>query len=106
VDYLELILLLSCLNSCFLAALLYQIRQITDLESDIQEFKEELGGVFGMLFEKLSKFEEIMPGIEPPNPLLGIIKQMMENSTPIDRSPAGQFVRAEVIPPSDSENQQ
>ena len=105
-DYLELILLLSCLNSCFLAALLYQIRQITDLESDIQEFKEELGGVFGMLFEKLSKFEEIMPGIEPPNPLLGLIKTMMENSTHIDRSESGQFVRAEVIQPSESGKQQ
>ena len=105
-DYLELILVISCLNSCLLAAFLYQIRQITDLDSEIQDFKAELGGVFNLLFEKLSKFEEIMPGIEPPNPLLGIIKQMMENSTPIDRSGSGQFVRAEVIQPPDSENQQ
>jgi len=57
------------------------------------------------LFEKIGKFEENMPDFEPPNPLLGLIKTMMENTTPIDRAASGQFVRAEVIPPSDSENQ-
>ena len=105
-DVLILILIISCLNSCLLAAFLYQIRQITDLDSEIQDFKAELGGVFNLLFEKIGKFEENMPEFEPPNPLLGLIKTMMENSTHIDRSESGQFVRAEVIQPSESGKQQ
>ena len=105
-DVLILILIISCLNSCFLAAILYQFRQIADLDSEIQEFKTELGGVFNLLFEKIGKFEENMPGYEPPNPLLGIIQSIMENSSVKDRDVSGQFVRAEVIQPSDSENQQ
>ncbi len=98
-------LLISVLLCFMMAALGYYFHKITtqlnEAAAEVEELKADLGGVFNVFMTKLEKFEELVPDIEPANPFLGIIQSIMENQTPKDRDGSGQFVRAEVIHPSD-----
>lgn len=100
VDVLTTILLISCLNLVLMAALCWYVYQIPTIEEELETFSKELGGVFQIVLNKLEKFEELVPEIEPPNPLFSIISEMMKNQTPKDRGATGQFVKAEIIEPS------
>jgi len=105
VDIVTLNLMISVLL-CFLTAalgyFLYRITtQLNDASAEIEDLKNDLGGVFNVFMTKLEKFEGLVPDIEPPNPFVGFLQSMMENQTPKDREASGQFVRAEVIHPSD-----
>ena len=85
-------------NSLILSFLAYQIYRIT---TKISEMELALGGLFQGLFEKPSRFEELVPEIEPPNPLHLLFQQMMDNSSTKGRDDSGQFVRAEIIEPKE-----
>lgn len=87
-------------NGCLLAWLVYRIHRSTERMTDLEN---QLGGLFHALFEKLEKFEELAPGMEPPNPLLGIIQSMINDGTTKGRDDSGRFVQAEVIPPDQKE---
>ena len=104
-DALLFILVFSALNAVLMAAILYKIHQINAefslISEESESLKAELGGVFNVFMNKLDKFEQMVPDIEPANPFLGILQSMMENQTPKDREPSGQFIRAQVIEPSD-----
>jgi len=105
VDIVTLNLMVSVIL-CFLTAalgyFLYRITtQLNDASAEIEDLKADLGGVFNVFMTKLEKFEGLVPEIEAPNPFLGFLQSMVENQTPKDREPSGQFVRAEVIHPSD-----
>lgn len=67
------------------------------------ELESQLGGLFHALFEKLEKFEQMAPDMEPPNPLFGLIQSMITENTIKGRDDSGQFVRAEIIPPDQKE---
>ena len=97
-DYLILVAVAG--NGCLLGWLIYQFHRSTERFSDLES---QLGGLFHALFEKLEKFEQLAPDMEPPNPLFGLIQSMMENNTTKDRDDSGQFVRAEIIPPDQKE---
>ena len=85
-------------NSAVLAVLCYQIYRTT---VKLTEMEMALGGLFQGLFEKLARFEEIVPDLDPPNPLFGILQQMMDNSTTKGRDDTGRFVQAEIIEPNE-----
>ncbi len=85
-------------NSLILSFLAYQIYRTT---TKLHEMEHALGGLFQGLFEKLSRFEELVPEIEPPNPLHLILQQMMESSSTKGRDDAGRFVQAEIIEPKE-----
>lgn len=87
-------------NGCLLGWLIYQFHRSTERFSDLEN---QLGGLFHALFEKLEKFEGIVPDMEPPNPLFGLIQSMINNDTTKGRDDSGQFVRAEIIPPDQKE---
>lgn len=104
VDMVTLNVLISVLL-CFLTAalgyFLYRITtQLNDASAEIEDLKADLGGVFNVFMNKLEKFEDLVPQIEAPNPLFGLLRDLVDNQTPKDRDGAGQFVRAEVIHPS------
>ncbi len=99
-DVLTTILIISCLNLVLMAALCWYVYQIPTIEDELERFSQDLGGAFQVIMNKLEKFEELVPDIEPPNPLFSIIQSMMENQTPKDRGATGQFVKAEIIEPS------
>ncbi len=98
-------LLISVLLCFLVAALGYYLHKITtqlnDASAEVVDLKTDLGGVFNVFMTKLEKFEELVPEIEAPNPLFGLVRDLMANQTPKDRDGSGQFIRAEVIPPSD-----
>ncbi len=104
-DVLLLILIVCLLNMVLCAATLWYIHRInsesSELMGEISDFKQDLGGVFNFISQKLEKFEDLVPDIEAPNPLVGIIQSYFQNQSPLDRGATGQFVRAEVIHPSD-----
>ena len=85
-------------NSLILSFIVYQMIRTTNR---LTEMENALGGLFQGLFEKLNKFEELVPDLEPANPLVGILQQMMNNNTTKGRDDAGQFVRAEIIEPKE-----
>lgn len=84
-----------------MAALCWYVYQIPDVNEQLETFSKELGGVFQIVMQKLEHFEQLVPDIEAPNPLFQIIQSVMENQTPKDRGATGQFVKAEIIEPSD-----
>lgn len=100
-DVLTTILIISCLNLVLMAALCWYVYQIPDVNEQLETFSKELGGVFQIVMQKLEHFEQLVPDIEAPNPLFQIIQSVMENQTPKDRGATGQFVKAEIIEPSD-----
>ena len=85
-------------NSLILSFISYHIYRTS---VKLNEMELALGGLFQGLFEKLEKFEDLAPGFEPANPLLGILAQMMENSTTKGRDDSGRFVQAEIIEPKE-----
>ena len=85
-------------NSLLLSFIVWQLIRSA---AKITEMEQALGGLFQGLFQKLERFEELVPEMEPANPLVGILQQMMANSSTKGRDDAGQFVRAEIIEPED-----
>lgn len=67
------------------------------------DLENQLGGLFHALFEKLEKFEQMAPDMEPPNPLFGLIQSMITENTIKGRDDSGRFVQAEIIPPDQKE---
>jgi len=83
-------------NCALLGFLIYQLHRSTAKFTDLEN---ALGSLFHNLFEKLQKFEEVMPDLEPANPLMAIIQGMIEKQPIKDRDDDGQFVKARIIEP-------
>ena len=98
IDYAILVAIAG--NGCLLGWLIYQFHRSTKRMIDLEN---QLGGLFHALFEKLEKFEQMAPDMEPPNPLFGLIQSMITENTIKGRDDSGRFVQAEIIPPDQKE---
>lgn len=98
IDYAILVAIAG--NGCLLGWLIYQFHRST---KRFTELESQLGGLFHALFEKLETFEGLVPDMEPPNPLFGLIQSMITENTIKGRDDSGRFVQAEIIPPDQKE---
>ena len=97
-DYALLVVIAG--NGCLLGWLIYQFHRST---KRFTELEQQLGGLFHALFERLEKFEQLAPDLEPPNPLFGLLQSMIQENTTKGRDDVGRFVQAEIIPPDQKE---
>jgi len=83
-------------NLALSGVLIYKLYQTA---AKFTELENALGALFHSLFEKLEKFEKIMPESDPISPIMQIIQGMVDNNTSKDRDDGGQFVKARIIEP-------